>query len=296
MIGVEDAMAFLTEEDLVQAALAQRLIDDQPTTPTRPARNTSSPPATSDTNSESESDEDDEPAASPSPTPLLFTDEDNEPAASPTPTPTPFPLRNSATPSKKVPLDWLRDELENENDEDDRPAPIKTKRDGTPMKRKDSAMIRDEERLPANIDKVVAKIEAKGGTFIQGGHIVFVTLFKAVEFNRLHNDLSEQSRELKALRAKAEEDELKLKTLQDENDKLQQQVATRAIIQKRKATPTTTASTPAKRQKKLVSAFDNLDELVETAIETIYAKGDPTNEKIKGFVNRAENRIIYDFI
>ncbi|CAL3965801.1 unnamed protein product [Diplocarpon coronariae] len=264
----------------MQAALAQRLIDDQPTTPTRPARNTSSPPATSDTNSESESDEDDEPTASPSPTPLLFTDEDNKPAASPTPTPTPFPFRNSATPSKKVPLDWLRDESENKNDEDDRPAPVKTKRDGTPIKRKDGAMIREsrpskparfraseqciwktvvkaaqsEERLPANIDKVVAKIEAKGGTFIQGGHMVFVTLFKAVEFNRLYNNLDEQSRELKALRAKAEEDA------------------------------------------KLVSAFDNLDELVETAIETIRTKGDPTNEKIKGFVNRAENRIIYNFI
>ncbi|OWP06942.1 L-serine dehydratase [Marssonina coronariae] len=31
-------------------------------------------------------------------------DEDNEPAALPTPTPTPFPFRNSATLSKKVPL------------------------------------------------------------------------------------------------------------------------------------------------------------------------------------------------
>ncbi|KAK6583207.1 hypothetical protein PZA11_004283 [Diplocarpon coronariae] len=107
------------------------------------ARNTSSPLAISDTNSESESDEDDEPTALPSLTPLLFTDEDNEPAASPTPTPTPFLFRNSATLSKKVPLDWLRDELENENNEDDRPAPIKTKRDSMPMKRKDGAMIRE---------------------------------------------------------------------------------------------------------------------------------------------------------
>ncbi|OWP02207.1 hypothetical protein B2J93_5594 [Marssonina coronariae] len=118
-------------------------MDDQPTTPTRLVRNTSSPLAISDTNSESESDEDNEPTASPSPTPLLFTDEDNKPAASPTPTPTPFLFKNSATPSKKVPLDWLCDKLENKNDKDNRPAPIKIKRDGTPMKRKDGAMIRE---------------------------------------------------------------------------------------------------------------------------------------------------------
>ncbi|OWO99904.1 hypothetical protein B2J93_6959 [Marssonina coronariae] len=304
-------------------------------------------------NTESDTIEEDEPAAPPPPAPPLF--------------------RSSAVLGKKVPLDWLRDESENENDEEKQSAPIKTKKDGTPMMRKDGAIIRESrpsklrllrnnlrrrlrqdisnqgetwvnprptrfraseqrvwktvvkaaqenKRLPANVDKAIAKVEAKGGTFLQGGHMVFVTLFKAVEFNRLHADLNEQSRELTKLREKSKADELKLKTLKEDNDKLKKQVDSRSTRQKRSA-PSATI-TPAKRQRssqlewpdkiredqrqrrdlkdphdrKLTSAFDNLDELVDTAIEAIRAEGDPTNEKMKAFINRAENRSIYDFI
>ncbi|KAK2628882.1 hypothetical protein QTJ16_001985 [Diplocarpon rosae] len=178
------------------------------------------------------------------------------------------------------------------------------------------------DRLPANVDQIIAKIEAKGGDSLQPGHMIFVTLFKAVEFTKLHEDLA---------------------TLKKENDKLTKQVDAQAkqIENMRAASdrpnpsagaPSAATATPNKRKstaapqpdnakrpksskwpeqvseetrdrrtlknprdRKLISAFDGLDELVELGITAIRTDGSTDSVKMKSFLSKAENRTMYDF-